>query len=733
MAHEVNTKLVHIALNDVPGSVFESFANALYPSIAGEGFVPLGGTHDGGADAFLSSISEGSETGTFYQASVEADHRSKIRRTVKRLREFGREPKTLIYLTSRVIKLIDRQEKELGDELGITVRIRDAKYLESHVNDDVSTRAAFRTHLEPQLAFLNQLAPPGVLVPQPEGTSTAVYVFLSQELDRHEGKDGLVNALTDGMILWALESTNPDENLLMTRSQIEATIAAELPAALKVIKGALPTRLNHLSTVLRRGARPVRAYKKQGKYCLAHELREEVAGDNAKDEALRISVRESFQQRAADRVEPEDDPTAPEVVADIAIRAVQKTFEQEGIEFSAFLVGELKEPTANTVADHVDSCLDDSQVDGDLRLRTKELAISVLRGAFYESTQDERLYFSRLAETYTLLFCLNSEPKVVEYFQSMSADFFLYVGTDILVRSLSERYLLPEDQMTRNTLRLIRDAGGRLILTDPVLDEVYSHIGATDYEFQNHYLPHESSITPIIASNSDRILIRAYFYAKHSPPDGLASPSSWVSYVEQFCDYGELHSPSGREQIKRYLMAEFGLDFESRDELESLCDPTEVAQLSDRLQVEKSDSRLAENDALMALAVYGRRRARKETTRISEFGYRTWWLTSESTIRRHTKELVEGHGARYIMRPEFILNFLTLAPSGAEVKKTFRAIFPSLLGLKLGRRVPQGQLRRVLREVAKAQELDDGRRQAKVSAISDKLKSDFYKKYEHNF
>ena len=56
-----------------------------------------------------------------------------------------------------------------------------------------------------------------------------------------------------------------------------------------------------------------------------------------------------------------------------------------------------------------------------------------------------------------------------------------------------------------------------------------------------------------------------------------------------------------------------------------------------------------------------------------------------------------------------------------------------MLGLRLGRRVPKQQIRDVLQKVSEAQELDDGRRQAKVSDISDQLKSDFYRKYEHKF
>ena len=64
----INLELVNIALERVAGTPFEKIVNAFYPSIAGEGFIPLGGHQDGGADAFQADASsEGSKSGTFYQ------------------------------------------------------------------------------------------------------------------------------------------------------------------------------------------------------------------------------------------------------------------------------------------------------------------------------------------------------------------------------------------------------------------------------------------------------------------------------------------------------------------------------------------------------------------------------------------------------------------------------------------------------------------------------------------
>ncbi len=253
------------------------------------------------------------------------------------------------------------------------------------------------------------------------------------------------------------------------------------------------------------------------------------------------------------------------------------------------------------------------------------------------SEECERLFFSKLCSTYTLLFCLKSEPRIVEYFQKMATDFYLYLGSDLIVRALSERYLRPEDQITRNTLRLIKKAGGKLILPESVLDEVYSHVKNSYYEFINYYQVIEASITLDIAKQSDKILIRAYFYSKLNPSDGVKPPANWTQFIEQFCDYTQIANARGREQIKKYLMAEFNLKYEDTMELSKFANQTQVTALADKLSY-KRQTKLAQNDALLVLAVYGRRRERNETTHVSEYGYRTWWLTQESTIVRYTKE-----------------------------------------------------------------------------------------------
>jgi hypothetical protein len=124
----VDYRLVEIALEYVDGSNFERFVNAFYPALTGIEFIPLGGVQDGGADAFSDRGTFEGGRETYYQASIEESHRAKIRRTIRRLREFGRDPRSLTYVTPRPIKHIDKEEELLTRETDTFVKIRDRKW-----------------------------------------------------------------------------------------------------------------------------------------------------------------------------------------------------------------------------------------------------------------------------------------------------------------------------------------------------------------------------------------------------------------------------------------------------------------------------------------------------------------------------------------------------------------------------------------------------------------------------
>lgn len=728
----ISADLVKVALDRVGGTAFERFSQEFLSSLLGPDFVPVGGVKDGGADGLF----EDDTASGFMQASVEVDVERKIIQTVERLREFERQPKDLLYASSQTVKHVDKIERDLTNKLDVRVRIFEASYWTTHVNDTPQTQAAFRTHLEPVTAYLRAVGASRVLTPSAHVTSPAVFVFLRQELERRSGDTNLLDAVTDALILWALDETSPDPHddpTLMSAGDILHLITTTVPFAKAFIKDRLEERLLALSAKEQETSR-IRWYQKRGGFCLPFETRKQIEDENIEDESLRVGILASLADRAetiaGDSMKPELIASVPE----IALHALQLLFEQEGLELAAYIEGNDAPAKLDTVQDAVREALKVAEVRPKLTFVIGDAVLGVLKGVFYSSREEERLYLGKLSRTYSLLFTLNTEPRLVAYFQEMAADFNLYVGSDILVRAVSERYLDEKDQMTRNALRLAAEAGARLILAQPVLEEVLGNLRASNTEYEVNFGRLGGMRLREAELQSPRILVRAFFHARDNELLGKQRPQNWPAYVNQFVTHSRLGQPEAPAELRGYLVNEFNLTYQAREELESLVDMDELHELTEALSGLKKDQQLARNDALMTLAVYGRRGTDGEYNTVSEFGYKTWWLTHESKILAQTREVVAKHeGARYMMRPEFLLNFLALAPSAAEVRKTYKNIFPTVLGVRLSKRMAPDVFHTLMKKVRESDEVEPARRQAQIAQMADELKGDFAKAYTTGF
>ena len=724
----INHSLVEIALTRVNPSDFEYFVNAFLPAIFGPEFVPLGGVHDGGVDAFQGTgLKEVKKPHTFFQTSIQENHKAKIRHTVKRLRESGRYPKSLVYITAQSIKMLDNDEETLTTETRVFVKIRDARWIVANINHSHVTVAAYKSYLEPHLEFLRHVGGATFIEKPKHLASRAVCVFLGQEIERRSSHSQLIESVTDSLVLWALEGTDPDKNILATRADIIQKIEDVLPTAKHFIRGVLDNRLRTLSKKGNPTGREVRWYRKTDEFCLPYETRQLVEKENIEDESLKAKVLREFEWRAQNL----NENISPRLIARIVLRAIELTFEAQGLELAAFLEERIGGYEELSISDRIDAAMQDTGTGDDDQFIAKEVALQTIRGAFYNSTQEERKYFSKLSRTYALLFSLQVDPRIVEYFQSMSSSLVLLVGTDILIRALSERYLKPEDQMTRNMLRMLKDAGADLVLTQPVAEEVHSHLKGTDLEFTYDFLETEPYVTVEVARHSPKILIRTYFYARLCPVPGVDGPTGWKAFIGQVCDYPALHKPRGRDQVTKYLGERFGLRFETTEALEEIVSPDAVRALTARLVEMRGENLriLAENDAKMVLGVYGKRQKLGEEHKANPYGYRTWWLTHETMVRKATVELVREKGSKYIMRPEFLMNFIALSPTTEDVRRAYETVFPTLLGVKLSNRIREDLFHGLMKDAKDAMAIDDSRARVMMGDYSDRLKGDF-KTYE---
>lgn len=248
-------------------------------------------------------------------------------------------------------------------------------------------------------------------------------------------------------------------------------------------------------------------------------------------------------------------------------------------------------------------------------------------------------------------------------------------------------------------------------------------------EDRNHISGVEHRLDYDFAREAPQIMLCAYLYARLNPGLGRRQPRNWPGFVQQFCTHSRLHKPEAYDDLRQYLQITFGFSYESTDDLQTLVDLDQVAALAKQLASVKKEPQLARNDALLALAVYGRRRRRGETSRVTEFGWGTWWLTGETAIVKLTRDIVRENRGRYIMRPDFLLNFLTLAPSARTARKAFATVFPSMLGIRLARRMPAAAFDKIMDKMAEAEGLDDARRTVEINKLTNRLKSDFTHRY----
>ncbi|HRI87373.1 MAG TPA: hypothetical protein PK869_03870 [Candidatus Hydrogenedentes bacterium] len=561
----------------------------------------------------------------------------------------------------------------------------------------------------------------------------ALFVFLEQELARRRNNSDVLQATTDSLILWALEETDPEAGRFMTRSEILSRIESVLPSAKQFIRGTIDHRLEKLSSRDNPTGREIRWHRKANKYCLPFETRQKVEAENAEDELLKKHFIELQRAKAMNHfLTGERDNAA--IVASVSHRAIEFAFEKQGIELAGFLQGTTSDDQQLSMSDHLERALEDVAVDHVTRIKIKDVALDVLRTMLYESEELERAYLGKLSRSYALLFTLRTDARVIEYFRSLSTRLVLYVGADILVRALSEHFLRPADQMTRNLLRILKEAGAKLILAQTAAEEVHANVRISDHEFNNWFKWTEPKVTLAVARQCSKILVRSYFYAKLSPPEGVSPPSGWTRFVDQFVTYGNLHSSRGCMELQDYLCRKFGLTLETEEQMHAGVNPDHLTQLTESLidvrpqKGEKSEV-LSKNDALQVLRIYAKRKEINDRFN-GPFGYKVWWLTHEVHVMRVTGPLVRYYDARYIMRPEFVLNFISLAPTAAEVRTAYEKIFPTLLSVKLSNRMRDDVFHDVMNRYKRACQYDPERIEVKMQELTNRLKGDNYKQYE---
>ena len=721
------TELVRIALDRTNGTEFEQFALSFLSSRLGATFVPQGGLHDGGADGFVDTniYMNAHRPSAFMQASVDKEPLSKIRRTVRRLYDVGREPSDILYVTNQVIGKTDLAQETLAKELGVVVRIMDGHYITFQVPTDPGSISAYYEHLHHRTQYLQGIGRGAVLSSSKHVSDPHVYTYLVGQLDRDPTEGSFVDGVVDALIVYALEGTDPDEGNLMSETDIRAKILEVLPVAQPILDERLRRRLEAISM---KAHRRIRWHRHVDMWALPYEDRKELESASIEDESLRIEVRQELSVQFSSSELPTDVDAYQ--LADLTLDTIQLAFEEDGLRFSAFLEDGTPSDSTPFVSDALRSVMAASGMKGDARLDTTDAIMSALRQVFYSSTPLQRTLLQRFSRAYGILFALHGEPRILRYFDDTMSNTNLYVGSDVLVSALSERYVQPEDQRTRNLLKAAHVAGANLILAAPVVDEVLGNLRASDREYVNYVEP-MGTLEYALATHEPKILVRAFLYSQLLAAHGR--PSSWDEFINQFCNYTELHDDRAAVQLQRYLVHQFGLHFEDWPSVQEVCDEARNVFLANALLPLKGSDFLASNDAYVYQLVTHRRSEEGTAGHALEFGYQTWWLSSGEGAAVRAMARADNGTTRILMRPGFLEKFILLSPSAAQARQTMSDFLPSLLGIKIARRVAEDDYHSMMESLREAESLEPGGRAAKMADFNDRLRAARYHELDEHF
>jgi hypothetical protein len=151
----------------------------------------------------------------------------------------------------------------------------------------------------------------------------------------------------------------------------------------------------------------------------------------------------------------------------------------------------------------------------------------------------------------------------------------------------------------------------------------------------------------------------------------------------------------------------------------------EVDKLFERLKYYKSAPEKARNDARLILTLYAIREKQNEAASASIFGYKTWWLSKDTLTSKAVNEiLAERYPVSCYMRPDFLFNYISLAPRRAQIHESYGKMFPTLVGVNISFHLPNEIVQCVHSCLKEHETRNPARRSAILVSLAERLKSD---------
>lgn len=708
----VDIKACEFALSKIDdGFVFEKFAQRFLSNVLGYEFVPVGGLKDRGIDGLEHLFHRDSYERNIYQISIDKNCTGKLETTLAKLKKnkitFGK----LHFVTNQLFPKKDKTIDDLYDKYKKGVHIFDLHWFSTNVNRSPETINTYITFIS---SYFHEFSLPGKsyevsdLVDDPR-----LFVFLRQQWESNRNHLELDEVLADTLILYCLEGTEPDKHIFKTREKIKEDIANHIKYDPQLLYATIDKRLDILSSKPRR----IMYHTTAKAYCLPYATRLEIQERNFKDMALY----ETFKAESEEKLKIFLQNVEVKVKDCVLLieTTINRLFYQQGLEFADFVLhGENKQAFEKDLPEIINSVVDESHVAHKNKEEVKASLLTTIRDIVYNGTQEQKMFLERLSNTYMMLFLLQCDPKLAIYFGTMAAKLNIYVCTSILIPALSEYYLEPIHKRHWNLLKGAHNAGVTLIVNEIIISELVAHFRMIKSKYESDYKDDED----LYLSNEmhtlyiDHIMVRAYFYAKTKH-----KVDNFYNFLENFVD---ADLSNAEEDIIEWLKEEFGIQYQSQKSLGIEINTTEEKALFEELEAKKSHPAKAQSDTRLILTIYAIRDKNNETDSSGIFGFKTWWLSTDTTTQ---KAVNSTFGNKYkvscYIRPDFLYNYISLAPTRAQVTAAYDKLFPSLLGVNISSHLPKEVTDYIHKVITEHKTKNTTRLKATLRTLADQLKS----------
>ena len=514
------------------GNIFEKFAQDILAQVQSYEFTPAGGTHDRGIDGLERTFEAAGINATVFQISIEKNTKSKVTKTLKALKKHEVQYNRLYYVSNQLISDQDLLADHFFNEFSINVLFRDLAWFRANI---LSSEGTLRTYLSYVETYFHTFpSPSDNLQISDLHSDPRVFVFLRQQWDDRTKDTKLDELIADSLILYALEGTDPDKNILRSTDEIMESASKHVRFSISKLESTIKARLALLS---RKPNRKVNHHTREDKYCLPYLTRLDVEQKKLDDAALHASFATGVQEKLS--VHLEGFSIAVEKVVPLLLKTINQLFRKQGLEFADFIINDTSLDTVeNSLSEIISEVVDEGFVNQNQKEAVKQGLLGTIRQIIYQGTRDEIEYLTRLSDTYLMLFLLQCDPKISLYFSAMASELRVLVGNSIIVPAISEFPLQERHRRHWNLLVKANAAGVKLYVTRETIKELAAHLHSVSRIYREQYEGLEDIYNQEMAIKYvNEILIRSYLY-------GLTRNENSLSTFDKFLDnFGKFTCP----------------------------------------------------------------------------------------------------------------------------------------------------------------------------------------------